>query len=80
MLGMKKETGTRHTHSLIQIKQDNAGYEERRVPDRSRDLFLFWGSLGFFTGGLRLVGFSRSLGLSLSVPETRKHRKTHIYS
>ena len=51
---------------------------ERHVPDKSSDLFLFWGSLGFFTGGLRFGGFSTLLGLSLSVPEFSEDEKTTI--
>lgn len=44
---------------------------ELKLSDKSSDLFLFWGSLGFFTGGLRFGGFSRLLGLSLSVPASQ---------
>lgn len=61
-----------HTHTLKKI----------HVPDKSIDLFLFWGSLGFFTGGLRFGGFSTLLGLSLSVPECsedKEHRLTVRY-
>lgn len=61
-----------HAHTLKKI----------HVPDKSIDLFLFWGSLGFFTGGLRFGGFSTLLGLSLSVPECsedKEHRLTVRY-
>lgn len=71
-----------HTHT-----DANKNSHKRRVPDESSDLFLFWGSLGFFTGGLRFEGFSMLLGLSLSVPvrvrwggHTEKHQLTeNIY-
>lgn len=65
-----------HIHTYIEIKT------ERHVPDKSSDLFLFWGSLGFFTGGLRFGGFSMLLGLSLSVPEfseDKEHQLTVRY-
>lgn len=57
-----------HTHTVTDHTNTHK-YKQRHVPDRSSDLFLFWGSLGFFTGGLRFGGFSTLLGLSLSVPE-----------
>ena len=60
---------TDHTHTHTHE------YKQRHVPDRSSDLFLFWGSLGFFTGGLRFWGFSTLLGLSLSVPEHSKDKQ-----
>lgn len=53
----------------------NTNKTKRHVPDKSSDLFLFWGSLGFFTGGLRFGGFSTLLGLSLSVPEISEDKK-----
>lgn len=57
-----------HAHTLEKI----------HVPDKSIDLFLFWGSLGFFTGGLRFGGFSTLLGLSLSVPECSEDKEHQL--